>query len=92
MIEYQLVSADSHVDESSDLWADRVPARYKNRAPTASPTVTQMMWSGDFPPGGSDWPNSRTAIEDHFDGVPDNERHAILAGNVLRIYGYKAAP
>ena len=53
--------------------------------------VTQMMWSSDFPHGGSDWPNSRTTIKDHFDGVPDDERHAILAGNVLRIYGHGAA-
>ena len=54
--------------------------------------VTQMMWSSDFPHGGSDWPDSRTTISEHFDGVPDDERHAILAGNALRIYGQEVRP
>ncbi len=49
--------------------------------------VTRMMWSSDFPHGGSDWPHSGTAIDGYFDGVPDDERFAILAGNALRIYG-----
>ena len=46
-----------------------------------------MMWSSDYPHGGSDWPHSQRTIEDYFRGVPDDERHAILAGNALRIYG-----
>ena len=54
--------------------------------------VTQMMWSSDFPHGGSDWPDSRATINEHFDGVPDDERHAILAGNALRIYGQDVRP
>ena len=51
-----------------------------------------MMWSSDFPHGGSDWPDSLTTINEHFDGVPDDERHAILAGNALRIYGEEMGP
>ena len=31
--EYRLVSADSHVLEPPDLWASRVPAQYRDRAP-----------------------------------------------------------
>lgn len=33
VMEYQLVSADSHVNEPPDLWVDRVPARFRDRAP-----------------------------------------------------------
>lgn len=33
-----------------------------------------------------------TTINEHFDGVPDDERHAILAGNALRIYGQEVSP
>ena len=32
-MEYQLVSADSHVNEPPGLWVDRVSAHYKDRAP-----------------------------------------------------------
>ena len=49
--------------------------------------LSQMMWSSDYPHGGSDWPESRAAIDRYFDGVPEDERHQILAGNALRIYG-----
>jgi predicted TIM-barrel fold metal-dependent hydrolase len=52
--------------------------------------IERMMWSSDFPHGGSDWPHSREAIERQFKGVPDDERYPILAGNALRLYG-KAA-
>ena len=30
---YRLISADSHVNEPPDLWTDRVPAEYRDRAP-----------------------------------------------------------
>jgi len=30
---YRLISADSHVNEPPDLWRDRVPARFRDRAP-----------------------------------------------------------
>ena len=30
---YQLISADSHVNEPPDLWLDRVPAALRDRAP-----------------------------------------------------------
>ena len=34
--------------------------------------VSQMLWSSDFPHGGSDWPRSRDTIDRHFAGVPDS--------------------
>src|SRR5712691_11354127 len=30
---YRRISADSHVNEPPDLWASRVPARFRDRAP-----------------------------------------------------------
>ena len=31
--EYQLISADSHINEPPDLWTTRLPAKFKDRAP-----------------------------------------------------------
>jgi predicted TIM-barrel fold metal-dependent hydrolase len=52
--------------------------------------LDRLLWSSDFPHGGSDWPHSREAIERQFAGVPDDERYPILAGNALRLYGVRA--
>jgi len=48
--------------------------------------VDRMMWSSDYPHGGTDWPNSWKQIESDFAGVPAHEKQAILAGNAARIY------
>jgi predicted TIM-barrel fold metal-dependent hydrolase len=53
--------------------------------------VSQMLWSSDYPHSGADWPHSHDTIDAHFAGVPDDERHAILAGNALRLYGAREA-
>lgn len=49
--------------------------------------LTQMMWSSDFPHGGSDWPKSKASIDSQTDGVPDDERHLLVAGNAMSLYG-----
>ena len=43
--------------------------------------VDRLLWSSDFPHGGSDWPNSWRTIDANFADVPRAERDAILAGN-----------
>lgn len=48
--------------------------------------LDRMMWSSDFPHAGTDWPNSQATISEHFKGVPQDEKYAILAGNALRAY------
>lgn len=48
--------------------------------------VEHLMWSSDYPHGGSDYPLSWRAIEGDFLGVPDHEKHLILAGNAERIF------
>ena len=45
-----------------------------------------MMWSSYYPHIGADWPNSWQTIERDFAGVPDDEKHKILAGNAARLY------
>ena len=49
--------------------------------------LSQMMWSSDYPHTGSDWPNSWKTIDEYFEGVPADEKHTLLAGNALRLYG-----
>ena len=51
--------------------------------------VDRMLWSSDYPHGGSDWPHSHDTIDSCFAGVAAVERSAILAGNAARIYGPK---
>jgi uncharacterized protein len=48
--------------------------------------VEQLLWSSDYPHGGSDYPLSWRAIEGDFQGIPAGEKHAILAGNAVRIF------
>ena len=48
--------------------------------------VENMLWSSDYPHSGTDWPHSWRTIEEHFVGVPEDEKHLILAGNAERLY------
>ncbi len=49
--------------------------------------VRNMAWSTDFPHHGCDWPYSRKVVGEMMRGVPADERHLILAGNICRVYG-----
>ncbi len=49
--------------------------------------IDNMLWSTDFPHHGNDYPYSRETIDQHFVNVAEAERHAILAGNAVRLYG-----
>jgi predicted TIM-barrel fold metal-dependent hydrolase len=50
--------------------------------------VERMLWSSDYPHISADWPHSWKTVEESMAGVPDDERHAILAGNAQRLYGF----
>jgi predicted TIM-barrel fold metal-dependent hydrolase len=50
--------------------------------------VERLMWSSDFPHGGSDWPHSIGVIHADFADVPAFERDLILAGNAMRLYPF----
>ena len=45
-----------------------------------------ILFSTDFPHAAGDWPNSQQVIEDMFQGIPEEEKHAILAGNAVRFW------
>ena len=46
-IDYPIVDADAHVNEPPDLWRDRVPERYKRRAPRVEQTDDGDAWVFD---------------------------------------------
>ncbi len=48
--------------------------------------VERILWSSDHAHSFSHWPNSWKFINELFDGVPEDEKHAMLAGNAVRLY------
>jgi uncharacterized protein len=48
--------------------------------------VDNIMWSSDYPHTDTTWPNSRQYLERSFEGVGDEDRRKILAGNAARLY------
>ncbi len=48
--------------------------------------VDNVLWSSDYPHSDTTWPRSREVVADHFAGVPDDARRAIVAGNAARLY------
>ena len=50
--------------------------------------IESLMWSSDYPHGGSDWPHSARTIHADFADVPAHERDRILAGNALARYRF----
>ncbi|MCH6563832.1 MAG: amidohydrolase family protein [Myxococcales bacterium] len=59
-IDYPIVDADSHVNEPPELWQDRVPAKFKTRAPKVLSTERGEFWS--FEDGKELWPVGLTAV------------------------------
>jgi predicted TIM-barrel fold metal-dependent hydrolase len=49
--------------------------------------VENILWGSDFPHSASDWPESREQIDTVFDGVPEDERRAMVCDNCLEFYG-----
>jgi predicted TIM-barrel fold metal-dependent hydrolase len=49
--------------------------------------LTQMLWSNDLFHAVCEWPHDWDSIGDQFAGVPDDDRHKILAGNAIAVYG-----
>ena len=45
-----------------------------------------ILFSTDFPHAAGDWPNSQQIIGDMFDAVPEDDKHAILAGNAVKFW------
>ncbi len=51
--------------------------------------VDRLMWSNDFPHADSTWPNSQQVIASIFQGVPERDKHRILAANAAELYGFE---
>lgn len=51
--------------------------------------LNNIMWSSDYPHSGADWPNSRTNINNHLRGVPEDEQRKILSDNAMRLYNIR---
>ena len=49
--------------------------------------VENVLWSTDFPHPICNWPNAREKILQQFEGVPEDEVHAITWANGARMYG-----
>jgi predicted TIM-barrel fold metal-dependent hydrolase len=49
--------------------------------------VDNIMWSSDYPHTDTTWPDSKKYIEESLAGVPADDRHKILAGNAMKLYG-----
>jgi predicted TIM-barrel fold metal-dependent hydrolase len=49
--------------------------------------IDNIMWSTDYPHHGNDWPHSRKSINDMMGHIPTAERHQIVAGNAVRLFG-----
>ena len=46
-IDYPIIDADAHVNEPPQLWQERVPSKYRARAPKVLKTDDGDMWSFD---------------------------------------------
>ena len=50
------------------------------------PGAQNIMWSSDYPHSETTWPNSIQSIEEHFAGVPEHEKHAMICGTAAKLY------
>lgn len=50
--------------------------------------VERVLWSSDYPHISADWPHSWKVIQSSMSGVAAADRHAVLAGNAMRLYGF----
>jgi predicted TIM-barrel fold metal-dependent hydrolase len=46
-----------------------------------------MMWSSDYPHSTTLWPKSKEYIARLTDGMDDQRKHDLVAGNAIRAFG-----
>ncbi len=51
----------------------------------------RLMWANDFPHSDSTWPWSQEMLAEQAQHLTDEQRHAILSGNVCELYGIEPA-
>jgi predicted TIM-barrel fold metal-dependent hydrolase len=61
-----------------------------DRAPLLAREITgvdALLWASDYPHPEGTFPHSQQIVAEIFEGIPDDERDAIVAGNAARLYG-----
>jgi predicted TIM-barrel fold metal-dependent hydrolase len=51
----------------------------------------RLMWANDFPHSDSTWPHSQQMLAEHGRQLTEDQRHAILSGNVADLYSIDVA-
>jgi predicted TIM-barrel fold metal-dependent hydrolase len=103
-----ILEACDHVWEQRHLWTEGLPTRpsdlfkrqvfvdfwyeYAGIEQRHAIGLENIMWESDFPHSTSTWPESWTFIDRTLKGVPDDEKHLLMAGNAIRIYKMDAKP
>ena len=59
-IDYPIIDCDAHVNEPPDLWLERLPSKWKDRAPRCENVEGGQMWI--FDGGKQKWPVGLTAV------------------------------
>ena len=69
-IDYPILDSDAHVNEPPDLWQERVPAKWKERAPRLVRVENGEIWH--FDGGRETWPMGLTATagQSYFQFAP----------------------
>jgi predicted TIM-barrel fold metal-dependent hydrolase len=76
--------ARAYVDENTFVGIINDPLAAKLRHEIG---VDKIMWGSDFPHPPCPYPRTRERINEILSGISEDERTAILAGNVSRLYG-----
>ena len=76
----------------SELFRDQVYATFEEdaHAELFVPMLgaDRCMWASDYPHTDSTFPESQRAIAETLGGLPDADRHLVVAGNCARLYGF----
>ena len=48
--------------------------------------VGNLLFCTDFPHAAGDWPNSQRIVDDMFEGVPENDKRAMLVENAVKFW------
>jgi predicted TIM-barrel fold metal-dependent hydrolase len=49
----------------------------------------KVMWGSDFPHPRNTFPNTRPFLEEYLAPLPEEQQHAIAAGNAAELFGIK---
>jgi predicted TIM-barrel fold metal-dependent hydrolase len=77
-IDYPIIDADAHVNEPPELWQERVPARWRERAPRVERSEGGDLWV--FDGGRERWPVGLTAVagQSYFQMSPSGQTYQTM--------------